>query len=145
MGIFGNMGKAPNYDTPLTAEQVRAYRIWRASLPASLQNTDDYDLQGAFLRHAQQSGRAHLDDAGKKPNHMTFSDQSMYSTPANPGGSWQSAGTPNPFVPGEESYVFWASPANLLSHSASSLADYFRQSEPGNAVVLPLNYKLPRR
>ena len=32
---------------------------------------------------------AHFPDTYKRPDHVTFSDESIYSTPENPGGSWK--------------------------------------------------------
>jgi hypothetical protein len=130
------------YNTPLPADRQAPYAAWRASLPRDLQNTSDYDLQGAFQRHAQVSGRAHLDDGGKKPNHMTFSSGSTYSAPDQPGGNWTPTGKYNPETKEDQS-VFWPTPFNMSQHSASDMADYFRRQEPGNPVVLPYSYSLP--
>lgn len=119
-----------DYDTPLTAEQALKYRAWKAALPHDLQNSSDYDLQGAYLDNMQKSSNDHMGDKFKKPNHMTFSNQSIYSNPQQQGGEW----TDN---------TFWASPYNLQQHSAIDLADYFKRVEPDGSVVLPYNYRLP--
>ena len=73
------------------------YEEWRATLPKKLQYDGDYDLRGLYneqgpVRYAEGQ---HMTDRYKKPNHPTFSNQSMFSTPENPGGAWR-GGT---FVP----------------------------------------------
>lgn len=117
-----------NYNTQLSPTDERAFQAWRAQLPQNLQGTADYDLRAAFLANAQQAANGHLDDLGKKPNHMTFSDGSKYSTPQTPGGTWAQNG---------DQWVFFASPTNLRYHDPSDLLNYFQVYEPGNSVVLP--------
>jgi hypothetical protein len=136
---------ADRYTTQLSPEQERAYQAWRANLPADLQNESDYDLRGAFLASVQADGRAHMTDRFKKPNHITFSSGSQYSTPAQPGGQWMETGTVNALAPQSgNSYVFWASPENANHHSMNALSNYFNRHEQGNSVVYPLGFRLPR-
>lgn len=141
MGILGDL--ASGYNTPLNAQQQVAYTKWRANLPQNLQNTSDYDLQGAFLGNAEQSARGHLTDTWKKPNHMTFSDGSEYSSQAEQGGHWADAA---PGAPDSETHPwgYWASKANMQHHSPSELRDYFNQYEPNSSLVLPIQYTLPQ-
>lgn len=125
MGMFGSRLPAP---------KEREYQIWRSSLPAQLQNEQDYDLRGAFLSNAAAAANGHLPDTYKLPNHMTFSNESMYSTPQEPGGNWQED---------NGRWSFWASPTNLAKHSAADLAAYFRQYEPDASLILPeLGYRM---
>jgi hypothetical protein len=130
-----------SYSTQLTPEQEAAYQQWRISLPPELQNEQDYDLRGAFLESAQADGRAHMTDRFKKPNHITFSEGSQYSTAQQPGGRWVDTGQ-NALAP---NYTFWASPANAQQNSMNALADYFKRNEPGSTVIYPSNYQLPRQ
>lgn len=132
---------ADPYATQLTAEQEAAYQRWRATLPQNLQNEQDYDLRGAFLASAQADGRAHMTDTFKKPNHITFSEGSQYSTPQQPGGRWVDTGR-NALAP---EWTFWASPVNAQNHSMNALADYFGRYEQGNTVIYPSDYQLPVR
>ena len=56
---------------------------------------NDYDMAGYIAKYGQpdQSKGQHLTDEFKLPDHMTFSDDSKYSTPETPGGQWvQDAG-----------------------------------------------------
>jgi len=114
-------------------------------LPPTLQNSQDYDLQGAYLDAAKANGRLHMTDKFKKPNHMTFSDGSQYSTPQTQGGRWVGTGQPNPSNPAEDQFLFWASPYNLTQHPMSVMEEYFRANEKGNPVIYPINYRLPQR
>lgn len=130
-GIFGG---PPNYDTPLSPEQEASFRRWAGKRVA---DTEDYDLRGAYLGNALAAANGHLPDTYKKPNHPTFSDESQYSTPQNPGGRW--------VQDGKGEWVFWASPANLAHQNMNALSQYFAQREPGNTVIMPSNYRLPKK
>jgi len=121
MGMMGSW-------TRLSPQQEDAYQAWRKKLSSNLQNEGDYDLRGAWLGNAAEAANGHLPDTYKLPNHMTFSDESRYSTKQNPGGHWS----------GDNNiWTFWASPENLNHHSASEMADYFRAYEPDSTLVLP--------
>ena len=70
----------------------------------------------------------HYPDTYKLPNHITFSDESMYHKGEDKGGHW---GTDeqgrDTFTPGS---------TNLKNYSMEELQDYFKRVEP-NAVLLP--------
>jgi hypothetical protein len=134
-----------SYDTPLKPNQAAAYQQWRLKLPNDLRNTADYDLQGAYLAAMQADGRLHMGDQFKKPNHMTFSDGSQYSTPQKQGGHWSNTGIPNPANPNDGQYVFWASPYNVSQHPIMGMQDYFRAVEPGNTAIYNIPYILRPR
>ena len=125
------------YDTALSPQQEKAFKIWKARLPRDLQNEADYDLRGAFLADSRTAANGHMGDRFKKPNHITFSDESQYSNALAPGGHWASAGG--------DQYAFWASPFNVANSGVNALASYFGQNEPGNTVVFPFGYRLPPR
>lgn len=128
-------GSAPDYNTPL-GDRMAAYQAWRAKLPPNLQNTSDYDLQGAYQGGATAAANGHLTDQWKKPNHITFSDQSQYSSPQMQGGNWSEDG--------KDGGVFWASKHNMDNVGPNALTNYFQKYEPNWPVVLPINYSLPR-
>lgn len=117
-----------DYNTALTPEEEKAYQDWAAANGKG-NDTYDYDLRGAYKSGAATSANGHLPDTYKKPNHPTFSDQSQYSTPAMPGGSWTETG--------DGKYNFVASPTNLKMNSAAALQDYFAKREAGNTVSFP--------
>lgn len=128
MGLFGS------YTTQLNDAQEAAYQQWKARLPPNLQNEADYDLRGAFQANSQQAANGHLPDTYKKPNHMTFSDESQYSTPQMPGGHWSDAGN--------DKWAFWASPTNIQQHPINEIARYFREAEPDSTFIAPSNWSL---
>jgi hypothetical protein len=136
--MFGNIG------TVLAPEEEAAFRTWRESLPANLQNMSEYDLRGAWRANARSAANGHLPDTWKLPNHITFATGSQYSGPGQMGGLWADA-TPDKPDEAAKSWVFWASPTNVQHHSLPEMADYFRQYEPDSSVVFPLNYRLPAR
>ena len=135
MGMFGFSapGSPPpdltdSYNTALPPDQEQRFQQWRAALPPNLQSTRDYDLRAAFMANAQEAGNGHLTDLGKKPNHMTFSDGSIYSTPQTPGGTWAQTApetTQNP----NGVWQFKASPTNLQYHTPDDLLNYFQAVE----------------
>jgi hypothetical protein len=72
----------------------------------------------------------HLTDLGKLPNHPTFSEGSVYSTPAQRGGRWMEDGRGND--------LFSPAPTNLRHRSLPEMRQYFRERErPGARVLTP--------
>ena len=90
----------------------------------------DYDMAGYVAKYGQpdQSNGQHLTDEFKLPNHMTFSTDSIYSTPEKQGGSWTQEGG---------KWHFYASPFNLQQHSPKEMQDYFKRVEPDSVLHLP--------
>lgn len=78
------------YDTKLTPEEEQQFQTWKQKY-APQDSGQDYDLRGAFkagLQPDPQTG--HWPDTFKKPNHPTFSNQSMYASQRpDLAGSWQ--------------------------------------------------------
>lgn len=127
------------FNTALSDDEEAAFQAWRARLPARLQSMSDYDLRGAWKSNAKAATNGHLPDTWKKPNHPTFSDESMYSGKdgAGVGGQWMGDGG--------DLWSFRASPANLRYRNASGLAQYFKEAEPNASVILPIDYSLPAK
>ncbi len=119
------------YNTALSARDEQRFRQWAGE---RIRDTEDYDLRGAWKGNAQAAANGHLPDTYKKPNHPTFSAESEYSTPENPGGQWVDDG--------KGGFVFWAAPSNLKYQSLSDLARYFDQREQGNTVIAPIDWRL---
>ena len=72
----------------------------------------------------------HAPDTYKLPNHITFSDESIYhGKDGNQGGHWDQAP--------DQSWTFTPGPTNLKNHSREELQDYFNRVEPGNRLNLP--------
>ena len=101
----------------------------------------DYDYAGAKRAGVKPDVRGHMPDTYKLPNHMTFSDDSIYSQPGHEGGKWRQ--TP------DGSWVFWASPLNASQHSLPEMSSYFHRVEQGHPgtpdsfAVYPSDYRLP--
>lgn len=89
----------------------------------------DYDLKGLYR---ELGGRdlpvGHGTDRYKKPNHPTFSNESIYHTPDTPGGEWRHEN-------GQD--YFYASPHNVKTYGADRLKRYFAEREKGVILVLP--------
>lgn len=77
------------YETKLSPEAEPKFQEWKAQ-NAPKDSGEDYDLRGAFAAGVgPDPATGHWPDTWKKPNHPTFSDQSMYAKDA-PGlaGTW---------------------------------------------------------
>lgn len=75
------------YNTPIPDNMMDKFKDWYNKLPTNLREVKDYDLQGAFLDN-QVTHNNHLTDKFKKPNHPTFSTESIYKKYATP-GEWK--------------------------------------------------------
>lgn len=117
------------YNTSLDAEAEAKFQDWSKANPG-MGNTYDYDSRGFFAAGADTSDNGHGADTWKKPNHPTFSDQSMYhGQDGYEGGTWQQQDS--------GSYNFYPSATNMRMYSPDKLSDYFGKVEEGNSVVFP--------
>ena len=117
------------YNTTLTPQDETNFQTWAAANPR-LSNTYDYDARGFWQAGAGTADNGHGSDQWKKPNHPTFSNQSIYhGVDNNQGGVWaqQPDGT----------YTFAPSSTNLKNYGAQDLQDYFTKVEPNNKLLLP--------
>lgn len=72
----------PSFDTILNSDQESAFRQWKARY-APNDSGADYDLRGAFRAGVTPDPKSgHWPDTFKKPNHPTFSDESIYASVA---------------------------------------------------------------
>ncbi len=113
------------YETKLHPSQESQFTAWKAA-HAPNDSGEDYDLRGLFQSGMGTDARGHATDKFKKPNHPTFSIESQYSTPENPGGQWIKRDNKTFFVP---------SPANLKGRTFEELQAYFQQNEPDVTLV----------
>jgi hypothetical protein len=124
------------YNTPLPPGTEAFFQSWlrdqgqQAGRDMS-RDTYDYDMQGAFLGGAGRSGaNAHWPDTFKKPNHPSFSDQSIYhGADGHQGGAWQ----PTP----DGGWRFAPGPTNLQMHGPEGLQRYFQRVDPGVQLDIP--------
>lgn len=116
------------YNTALSPQEEAQFNNWAAANHRS-GDTLDYDLRGAWKADAKAATNGHLPDTWKKPNHPTFSQESMYSTDDQRGGQW---------IEGpDKRWTYLASPFNLQMRNQGQLQDYFRRVEPDSGLVLP--------
>jgi len=131
------------YNTPIPPERQAEFNQWVAAQTKAtgknpLHDRYDYDVQGDYLAGAGRDERGHGSDQFKKPNHTTFSDQSIYhGKDGHQGGHWnQDAGG---------NYVsYQPSDTNLQFRSPEELQQYFKQVEP-NTKLLPGSLQSVRR
>lgn len=76
---------ADAWTTSLSPPEESKYQSWKSRY-APNDSGDDYDLRGAFKAGLTPDAKTgHWPDTYKKPNHPTFSDQSIYAKEGNPG------------------------------------------------------------
>jgi len=127
--MFASVAPTPDpYTTQLSPEEEAAFQQWKAQY-APHDSGEDYDLRGFWKSGGKIEPGKHGPDTYKKPNHPTFSNQSIYSTPDRPGGEWTKEG----FVPTE---------TNLRYHPLPQLEEYFKRVEP-NVKLLPTRKTTP--
>lgn len=136
---FGSDGQAielpddmsGQYNTQLTDEQEKQYSQW-AKEQGREQDVQNYDLRGAWLEMQNNSAmsedeRGHLGDKYKKPNHPTFSAESIYNGKEGvQGGKWEQNGAIWSYTPGHK----------LTKDQAKRLEKYFQENEAGNYLNL---------
>jgi hypothetical protein len=124
-----------HYNTPLSPEQEQAYQGWVQQMSQAQgrdmsKDTYDYDLRGAWAANAQAASDGHLPSEWKKPNHPTFSDESVYHSEQTPGGKWARQQ--------DGSWTFTPSPFNLQMNPPEALQRYWqRAQQPTDKLVLP--------
>lgn len=82
-------GQQSNFETKLSKEEESKYQDWKSTY-APNDSGFDYDLRGAFKAGLEPDPTTgHWPDTYKKPNHETFSDQSIYAKDApHLAGTW---------------------------------------------------------
>lgn len=124
----GSKDFVDRYNTRLTQDQEKQFMKWIAD-ESKRQGRDllldlgDYDVRGYWLGGNTPDERGHGTDQYKKPNHPTFSNESVYNgTNGYWGGKWGE----NEFIPGK---------TNLEMYSPEWLEQYMQQVEPGVALA----------
>lgn len=116
------------YNTKLSPADEKKFEQWAKS-HHRMGDLADYDLRGWWKNVGTQDSRGHFTDAYKKPNHPTFSNESIYNTPQDQGGAW---------IKGNDGkWTFDASSANLKYRTPDELKAYFGKVEPGSTLNLP--------
>ena len=116
------------FNTKLSPEEEAKYQEW-ATKTGKAGDVYDYDLRGAWKElnsgKMKMADNGHLGDKYKKPNHPTFSDQSIHSGisingKSYIGGSWGNEDGKDTYTP---------SATNLEFHG-EGLSRYFKTREP---------------
>ena len=116
------------YNTALAPHEEAMFQAW-AEHAGRLNDLHDYDLRGAWKTSAKEAMNGHLPDTYKKPNHPTFSEESIYhGRDGAMGGKWVQKGS---------RWIFQASPFNLQNTPADMLQLYFKEVEPDATLILP--------
>jgi len=122
------------YNTPLNPAQQKQFDAWADQQKAKTgrdprNDRYDYDVNGYFLSGAATDERGHGTDQFKKPNHPTFSNESIYhGKDGHMGGEWITSGGQTLYNP---------SPTNLRFRTLPQLQQYFRQVEPDVTLMNP--------
>lgn len=125
----GAQDMSDKFNTKLTSGEELQFQQWARENPR-LGSTYDYDARGFWKSGANAASNGHGADTWKKPNHPTFSDQSMYSGKDGfVGGKWDKGSN--------GSWSFEPSKTNLEFHPAEQLQQYFQQNERGNTLKMP--------
>jgi hypothetical protein len=99
-------------------------------IKAAYQGGDDYDYAAAQAAGVQPDERGHLPDTYKKPNHITFSDESIYNNKnGEQGGQWRKDD--------KGKWTFTPGPSNLKRYTPEQLKEYFQKYEPDATLNLP--------
>lgn len=117
------------FNTELTQGAERAYQRWPGQSGDSGQ---DYDLRGAFSEGADRDANGHLPDTYKKPNHPTFSNESIYAKYGNP-GHWVGGKF---FQPGGQEGPFQEQPG-IPSGVPQWLTKYMSEQPPTDPYHVP--------
>lgn len=106
-----------------------AYALWLQKY--GITPSPDYNTRAAFNAGVTPSENGHLPDTYKLPNHITYSDQSIYAAKkgAPPPGKWVQEG---------KNWAFYASPTNVKNAGGvDALMQYFQKYEPTSRLILP--------
>lgn len=91
----------PTYETELTKPEEQRFQEWKA-VTAPNDSGADYDLRGAFKAGLAPGTDGHWPDTFKKPNHPTFSVESIYAADRpDLAGKWEG----DSFVPAADPYA----------------------------------------
>ena len=125
------------YDTVLSPMDEQRFRLWAktySSPDVNLLDTSNYDMRGYFKEHgdAPHTIGDHFNDTYKKPNHITFSNESKYHTEDMPGGQWDEYA--------QNKDVFIPAPHQVdTAKKRNELRQYFEKYEPNSNLAI--NYQ----
>lgn len=78
----------PTFETKLSPSEESDFQEWKRNF-APNDSGEDYDFRGAYRAGLMPDNNGHWSDKFKKPNHKTFSNESVYAKDApNLAGHW---------------------------------------------------------
>ena len=146
MSVPGILSQNPidfsnKYNTNLTTDQEAKYESWATGNNNQNRNMSkdiyNYDLRGYWDKYIngnskqEDSANGHLTDEFKKPNHPTFSDQSIYNNvDGNVGGKWTEIGN--------NKWEFTPSATSVKLLGKDNIAKYWADKEQPEGNVLKM-------
>ena len=116
-----------SHNTELTPEEEVKFNQWAGDRKADVY---DYDLKGYFKENPDVPlTNAHLVDKYKKPNHITFSNESQYANEITPGGQWENLG--------RGKFNFIPATHTVERYGPDQLKGYFSEHEKSSNLILP--------
>ena len=128
------------YNTELSAKEKHEYMLWAEEMKNKqgrdiLRDEVEYDWRGWWKENKKNPDVGHVTDKYKKPNHPTFSNESIYSGKNGyEGGQWKDIGGGK--------WEFTASKTNLTFRSKEELDKYFKEREPDAILKIKENKSL---
>lgn len=122
------------YNTKLSDKEEREFQTWLQDESARMKrdiskDLGDYDVRGSWKNRdsEKKDARGHGTDKWKKPNHPTFSNESVYhGKDGHSGGKWAKRGEQDVFVPSSSNRKHW---------NRDMLMQYFELYEPDVELV----------
>ena len=128
------------FNTALSPEEEQQFQAWAKSKGKNPDNESiDYDLRGFWKSGDALAPNGHATDTYKKPNHPTFSNESIYhGTPTPSGGVYVGGTWTSPDEISERRGAFTPSQEMLdTTHPTDMLKKYFKKNEPEYDLLLP--------
>ncbi len=117
------------------SKKARMRALEKLSQSGQLENLD-YDYKAAMDAGMIPDKRGHWDNKFKKPSHITFGSDSIYSSPVTQGGEWEQL--KEPMQTGEE-WKYSPSLYQQLRIPKEEYQKYFNEAESGQGGAI-LNY-----
>ncbi len=130
-----------SFNTKLNVQEASDFALWKLEeLKQSgkdwSKDMQDYDVQGFFKSGKTLMG-GHGTDKFKKPNHSTFSNESMYSGSKTrtgkgvyEGGAWGKRDGRDTFTPHKSMF-------KNKTHDPETMSKYFESYESGSELIFP--------
>lgn len=131
MTEFFNLDLTDQYNTQLSEKDEKKFQEWVYGT-GRVRDLYDYDLRGAWKEmqngSMSEDERGHLGDKYKKPNHPTFSNESIYAAAEpNRAGTWSR---------NSRGVVTFTTNSGVTMSEAQYLRRYFQFAEPNTILEI---------